>query len=68
MGVGEKVKGAVKEKLGQFVDRDDLRAEGSAQQRKGEHEMRETEQRARATAHEEKAAAYERRQDDLEDR
>jgi uncharacterized protein YjbJ (UPF0337 family) len=68
MGVGEKIKGAVKEKLGQAVDRDDLRAEGRAQQRKGEHEMRDTEERARAAAHEQRAEDLARRQEALEEK
>ena len=68
MGVGEKIKGAVKEKLGQAVDREDLRTEGAAQQRKGEHEMRDTEQRERAKAHEERADDLDRRQDALEEK
>jgi uncharacterized protein YjbJ (UPF0337 family) len=67
MGVGEKFKGAVKEKIGEYTDRDELRAEGHAQQRKGEHEVRETKERAEAQAHQQKADAYERRQDALEE-
>jgi uncharacterized protein YjbJ (UPF0337 family) len=68
MGVGENIKGTVKEKLGEALDDEDLRAEGDAQQRKGEQEAKETEDRARAKAHEEKARELDDRQQDLEER
>jgi uncharacterized protein YjbJ (UPF0337 family) len=66
MGIGENIKGNVKEKVGEFVDNDDLRAEGEAQQKKGREEIEETKDRARAQAHEKKADALEERQESLE--
>jgi uncharacterized protein YjbJ (UPF0337 family) len=66
MGVGENIKGVVKEKLGQVTDDDDLRAEGNAQQERGVHETRENEEREKARAHEEKARELDDRQQDLE--
>jgi uncharacterized protein YjbJ (UPF0337 family) len=66
MGIGESIKGAVKEKAGDLVDNDDLRAEGEAQQTKGDEQTRETKDRAEAQAHEKKADALEREQEALE--
>ena len=66
MGIGENLKGAVKEKLGEVVDDDQLQAEGEAQQRKGEEEARETKERAKAQAHEKKADALDETQEALE--
>lgn len=67
MGIGENIKGAVKEKLGDALDDENLKAEGNAQQIKGEAETDETEDRAKAKAHEKKADALEQRQEALED-
>ena len=66
MGIGENIKGAIKEKLGDALDDDNLKAEGDAQRTKGAHETQETEDRAKAKAHEEKADALGERQDALE--
>ncbi|HEV7194017.1 MAG TPA: hypothetical protein VGN35_12525 [Jatrophihabitantaceae bacterium] len=66
MGIGENIKGAVKEKAGEVVGNDHLRAEGDAQQTKGAEETRETEARAEAKAHEKKADALDREQDAVE--
>jgi uncharacterized protein YjbJ (UPF0337 family) len=68
MGIGEHIKGSVKQKAGRLLDDDELKAEGDAQQTKGEQEVKETKDRAEAKAHEQKADALQRRQDDLEDR
>jgi uncharacterized protein YjbJ (UPF0337 family) len=67
MGIGENIKGSVKEQLGKFTEDDELKAEGRAQQSKGEHQTEETKNRAKAKAHEEKADALQRRQEALED-
>lgn len=66
MGIGESIKGTVKEKLGDAIDNDDLKAEGDAQQTRGKEETRETKERAEAKAHEEKADALEKEQESLE--
>lgn len=66
MGIGENIKGTVKEKLGDALDDENLKAEGSAQQTKGENEARETEDRAKAKAHEKKAEALDARQEAIE--
>ena len=66
MGIGEKVKGAVKAKIGDATDDENLQAEGNAQQAKGEHETAETKERAEAQAHEKKADALAHEQDALE--
>jgi uncharacterized protein YjbJ (UPF0337 family) len=55
MGVGEEVKGKVKEAAGSIADNDDLRREGQAQQDKGEAEREATQARAEAKAHDAKA-------------
>jgi uncharacterized protein YjbJ (UPF0337 family) len=49
MGIGEKIKGAAREKLGEFTGDENLRAEGQAQRRKGEAQTEETKERAEAT-------------------
>lgn len=67
MGIGEHVKGSVKEKLGELTDNEELQAEGQAQERKGAEETRETKERAKAQAHQQKADAYDRQQEKLED-
>lgn len=66
MGIGENIKGTVKEQAGKVLGDDNLRAEGDAQQTRGEEETRETKERAEAKAHEEKAEALEQRQESLE--
>jgi uncharacterized protein YjbJ (UPF0337 family) len=66
MGIGENIKGTVKEKLGEALDDDNLRAEGDAQQERGEQETKESADRARAQAHEEKARELDERQENLE--
>ena len=66
MGIGESIKGTIKEKAGELTGDDNLRAEGDAQQTKGEAETDETEARAEAKAHEKKADALEREQESLE--
>jgi uncharacterized protein YjbJ (UPF0337 family) len=67
MGIGESIKGTLKEKAGDLVDNDELKAEGEAQQTKGDEETRESKDRAEAKAHEEKADALEQQQEALED-
>lgn len=66
MGIGENVKGTIKEKAGDVTGNDQLRAEGDAQQTKGEEQTRESKDRAEAKAHEEKAAALEQEQQSLD--
>lgn len=66
MGVGESIKGTVKEKIGEAVGNDELEAEGQAQNKKGKEEVRESKDRAEAQAHEKKADALDRKQDALE--
>jgi len=67
MGVGENIKGAVKEKAGELTDNDALQAEGRAQQTKGEEETKETKERAEAQAHEKKADLLESERDAVEE-
>jgi uncharacterized protein YjbJ (UPF0337 family) len=67
MGVGENIKGNLKEKAGDVLDDDNLKREGEAQQTKGREEVRETKDRAEAQAHEKKADALEREQEALEE-
>jgi uncharacterized protein YjbJ (UPF0337 family) len=55
MGIGEQVKGKVKEVAGDLTDNPDLEEEGRAQKKKGEAEREATEARAEAKAHELKA-------------
>ena len=66
MGIGETIKGKVKETVGDVTDDDNLQAEGNAQQTKGEAETDETEARAEAKAHEKKAEALDKEQQSLE--
>ena len=66
MGIGESVKGAIKQKTGDVLDNDELEAEGNAQQTKGDEETRESKDRAEAQAHEKKADALEQEQQALE--
>lgn len=67
MGIGESIKGTMKEKAGDLVGNDELKAEGDAQQTKGDEQTHETKDRAEAKAHEEKAEALDREQDAVED-
>jgi uncharacterized protein YjbJ (UPF0337 family) len=67
MGVGESIKGTLKEKTGDLVDSDELEAEGQAQQTKGDEETRESKDRAEAQVHEKKADALEEKQEALEE-
>ncbi|MDT4894803.1 MAG: CsbD-like [Pseudonocardiales bacterium] len=67
MGVGENIKGTLKEKAGELSGNDELEAEGRAQRQKGEQQTRENKERAEAQVHEKKADALEREQDALED-
>ena len=66
MGIGESIKGAVKQKAGDVVDDDNLQAEGEAQQTKGDEETAATKHQAEAKAHEEKAEALDKQQRGLE--
>ena len=66
MGIGDSIKGTVKEKAGDVLDNDNLEREGEAQQKKGNEDTRETKERAEAKAHEEKADALEKEQKALE--
>jgi len=67
MGVGENIKGAIKEKAGEVTDNDALQAEGRAQQTKGEEETKETKDRAEAQAHEKKADLLESEREAVEE-
>jgi uncharacterized protein YjbJ (UPF0337 family) len=67
MGIGESIKGTIKEKAGDVIDDDNLKAEGEAQQTKGDEETRESKDRAQAKAHEKKADALQQEQDALEE-
>lgn len=67
MGIGENVKGAVKEKVGDVTNNDELREEGDAQQTKGAEQTRENKDRAEAKAHEKKAEALDKQQDAVEE-
>ena len=67
MGVGENIKGAIKEKAGEVTDNDALQAEGRAQQTKGEEQTKETKDRAEAQAHEKKADLLESERDAVEE-
>jgi len=66
MGIGENIKGTVKEKAGDIVDDENLQAEGDAQQTKGEEETAEIKDRAQAQTHQKKADALEKEQQSLE--
>jgi uncharacterized protein YjbJ (UPF0337 family) len=66
MGIGESIKGTIKQKTGDLTGDDQLQAEGDAQQTKGDEQTRESKDRAEAKAHEEKAAALAKQQDALE--
>jgi uncharacterized protein YjbJ (UPF0337 family) len=66
MGIGENIKGTIKEQVGDLKGDDKLQAEGEAQETKGEEQTKETAQRAEAKGHEKKAEALEKEQDALE--
>ena len=65
-GIGEQLKGTVKEKVGDITGSPQLQQEGDAQQTKGEEQSREARERAEARAHEEQAAALDREQQSLQ--
>ena len=66
MGLFEKAKGKVKEVAGDVTDNTDLKAEGRAQQDKGEAEHEANKARAEAKAHEAKAKEKELEQEAAE--
>ena len=66
MGVFEQAKGKVKEVAGDITDDSDLKAEGRAQQDKGEAEHDANKARAEAKAHEAKAKEKELEQKSAE--
>ena len=66
MGIGESIKGTIKEKAGDLVNDENLQREGEAQQTKGNEQTRETEARAEAKTHEKKAEALDKEQKALE--
>lgn len=67
MGIGESIKGTIKEKAGDVANNDELEAEGEAQKEKGNEEARATKDKAEAKEHEAKAEALEKEQKSLED-
>lgn len=67
MGIGESIKGAIKQKSGAAIGNDQLEAEGEAQQTKGDEQARESKDRAEAKAHEKKADALAEEQESLDD-
>ena len=66
MGIGESIKGTVKQKAGDLLDDGNLEAEGQAQETKGDEETASTKEQAEAQAHEKKADALEKEQHELE--
>jgi uncharacterized protein YjbJ (UPF0337 family) len=66
MGLFEKAKGKVKEAAGDVTDNADLKAEGRAQQDKGDAEHEANKARAEAKAHEAKAKEKELEQEAAE--
>jgi len=66
MGVGEEVKGKVKQAAGDLTDNEALKTEGEAQADKGAEERKATEAQAGAKAHEKKADLYEKKQEAAE--
>ena len=66
MGIGEELKGKVKQAAGDLTDNEALKTEGEAQSSKGAEERKETEARAEAQAHEKKAAMHEAKQEAAE--
>ncbi len=67
MGIGESIKGKVKEQVGDVTNNDELEAEGQAQDEKGQEEARATKAKTEAKAHEGKAESLEQEQKSLED-
>ncbi|MGH3745652.1 MAG: hypothetical protein ACRDTP_12400 [Mycobacteriales bacterium] len=57
MSLIEQAKGTIKDKVGKVAHDDDLRAEGQAQQDKGEADTKATSEKAKAQAGEKKADA-----------
>ena len=66
MGIGETLKGAVKEKLGDVTGNSELETEGTAQKEKGQEQVEADKAKAEAKAHEAKAEALQQEQDALE--
>lgn len=66
MGIGESIKGTVKQKTGEALGDDQLEAEGDAQQSKGNEQARESKDRTEAKAHEKKADALAEEQQSLD--
>ena len=66
MGIFEKAKGKAKEAIGDVTDDTDLKAEGRAQQDKGEAEHEANKAKAEAKAHEAKAKEKELEQEAAE--
>jgi len=66
MGIGEEVKGKVKQAVGDLKDDDALKTEGEAQADKGAEERKSTEAQAEAQAHEKKADLHEQKQEAAE--
>jgi uncharacterized protein YjbJ (UPF0337 family) len=66
MGIGENIKGTIKEKAGEAFGDENLREEGDAQQTKGAEQAKETEERVKAKAHEEEAESLREQQNRLE--
>ncbi len=65
MSLIEQAKGTIKEKAGKVVNDDDLRAEGQAQQDKGEADTKATTEKAKAQADEKRADAISEQADKL---
>jgi len=66
MGIGEEVKGRVKEAAGSLTDNEGLKQEGSAQADKGAEERKASQAQASAKAHEKKADLQEQKQEAAE--
>ena len=66
MGIGEQIKGRLKQAAGDVTDNDALKTEGEAQSDKGIEETKQTEAQASAKAHEEKAEMYDKKQEAAE--
>jgi uncharacterized protein YjbJ (UPF0337 family) len=64
MASAEEAKGKLKEAAGSITGSDDLRAEGQAQQHKGQQEEKAADARAMADEHERKAESFERVEQD----
>jgi uncharacterized protein YjbJ (UPF0337 family) len=66
MGIGEEIKGKVKQAAGDLTDSEALKAEGEAQADKGAEERKATQAQAEAKAHEKKADMHEQKQEAAE--